>query len=101
MSLFYPNNLFNSHVYRYTYQVESPLCGKCRRVEETPYHIILQCSDLAGEALRLLGTQITEEEIQQEDTITLLNGSRNPDFLKICLDILAQQEYRDQIDLTD
>ena len=38
MSLFYPNNLFNSHLYRNTYQVESPLCGRCSRQEETPTH---------------------------------------------------------------
>ena len=100
MSLFYPNNLFNSHVYRHTYQVESPLCERCRREEETPYHIILQCSELAGEARKLLGKQISREEMLQQDTITLLNGSRNTIFLEICLDILAQHDYRHQIDLT-
>ena len=100
MSLFYPNNLFNSHIYRYTYQAESPLCRKCERKEETPYHIILECTDLAEEARRLLAKTISEEEIQINDTTTLLNGRNNPEFLKICLDILGLEEHRHHIDLT-
>ena len=100
MSLFYPNNLFNSHVYRHTYQIESPVCERCHREEETPYHIIMQCSEQAGEARRLLRLQTSEDEILQQDTITLLNGSRSHDFLKICIEILSQHNYRDQIDLT-
>ena len=100
MSLFYPNNLFNSNLYRNTYQIESPLCQRCRRQEETPYHIILECSNLAGEARRVLETEISEEETYLQDSTTLLNGSRNSDFLKICLEILSQHKYRDQVDLT-
>ena len=64
------------------------------------YHVILECSELAGEARTWLATQISEEELQQIDTVTLLNGRNNPNFLKICLDILEQHEYRSQIDLT-
>ena len=100
MSLFYPNNLFNSHVYRYTYQAESPLCRKCEREEETPYHIILECTELAEEARRLLAKNISVEEIQINDTTTLLKGRNNPEFLKICLDILGLEDYRHHIDLT-
>ena len=101
MSLFYPNNLFNSHIYRHTYQAESPLCRKCGRDEETPYHIILECSDLAEEAQRLLAKIISEDELRINDCITLLHGRKSPDFLKICVDILSQQEYRVHIDLNE
>lgn len=100
MSLMYSNNLFNSHIYRHTYLVESPLCRKCKQEEETPYHIILQCSDQSQEARRLLGEILAEEELQQEDSITLLNGSRHPVFLRLCLDILSENNYCDHVDLT-
>ena len=98
MSLFYPNNLFNSNVYRHTYVIESPLCAKCRKVEETPYHIIMECSEKSGEAYNILLTEINENEIN-EDTITLLKASRNQKFLKLCLEILSEHNYRDQINL--
>ena len=45
MSLMYPQNLMNSFLYRHTHSVESPLCQKCGREEETPYHVIWECSD--------------------------------------------------------
>ena len=99
MSLMYQNNLFNSNVYRHTYQVESPLCRKCKLVEETPYHIILQCSDKSEEAKQSLREVITEEELQIEDTTTLLNGSRHQPFLKLCLDIISGEDYSTNIDL--
>ena len=101
MSLFYPNNLFNDNVYRHTYQAESPLCRKCSVQEETPCHIILQCSNLSEVAYRHLRKEIGEERCRYEDTTTLLNASRSQDFIKTCLDILAQAEYRNQIDLTN
>ena len=99
MSLMYPNNLFNDYLYRHTYQVPSPLCQKCQQQEETPYHLILQCSDRAHEARQLLTETLSEEEIGQEDYITILNGSRHENFIKLCLEILSEGDYRDHIDL--
>ena len=96
MSLFYPNNLFNSNVYRNTYLTESPLCGRCGQDEETPYHIILECSDLATEARKYVEVN---NPIVHQNSVTLLNTSRNVEFLKICLTILSQHAYRDQIHL--
>ena len=98
MSLFYPNNLFNSNIYRHTYQIESPLCGRCGRNEETPFHVILECTDRSAEAYRLV-TKVVGENALQNDTITLLKASRNKDFLNLCLNILSQYEYRTHIDL--
>ena len=99
MSLMYPNNLFNDYLYRHTYQVPSPLCEKCHQTEETPYHIILQCSDQAAEAHRMLSEMLSGEELAQEDYIIILNGSRHENFLKLCLEILAQGDYREKIDI--
>lgn len=99
MSLMYPNNLFNDHLYRNTYLVPSPLCQNCEQQEETTYHIILECSHRANEARRLLGEILSEEEIIQNSYITILNGSRHENFVKLCLEILSQSTYRDQIEL--
>ena len=101
MSLMYPNNLFNDFVWRHTYQVQSPLCQKCHTQEETPYHIILQCSNRTTEARNYLQEIMTEEEVSQENSITILNGSRHRKFIKLCLEILTQGTYREEIILGD
>ena len=99
MSCMYTNNLFNSFLYQHTYLVESPLCRKCKIQEETPYHVLLQCSDKSQEARGILEKIIGEEEIEIEDSTTILNGRCHQPFLKICLDILSQQDYVVQVNL--
>ena len=99
MSLMYTNNLFNSNLYRNTYLVESPLCRRCKEKEETPYHMILECSEQSEEARQLLGDILSEQEIQMEDCTTILNGSRHPAFIRLCLDILSRCEYCVHVDL--
>ena len=96
MSMFYPNNLLNNNVYQLTYQIESPLCNKCKETEETAYHILLECSNLSGEAYQILESE-SNGNIVYQDSISLLNASRNKKFLKICLEILGQREHRHQI----
>ena len=95
MSLMYPNNLFNDFLYRHTYQIPSPLCQKCLQEEETPYHIILKCSNQAQKARKLLQEILSDDEISQEDCITILNGSRHENFIKLCLNILSEGTYKD------
>ena len=97
MSLMYPNNLFNDFIWRHTHLIASPLCQKCKQVEETPYHIILQCSNQANQARKMLEEILSTEEIDQEDYITILNGSRHQKFVKLCLEILSEGTYRDEI----
>ena len=83
-----------------TYLIESPLCDRYKLTEETPYHIILECSNLAEEARRIVSTVLNDEEISQDST-TLLNASRSKDFIKVCLEILSQHSYRDHIELNN
>ena len=99
MSLMYPNNLFNDFLWRHTYQVQSPLCQKCNLQEETPYHIIFQCSNRSNDAKTMLRKILSEDEISQEDSITILNGSRQENFIKLCLEILSVGNYREEIAL--
>ena len=99
MSCMYTNNLFNSFLYSHTYSVESPLCRKCKSQEETPYHILLQCSEKSQEARQILLQVLSEEELLMEDSTTILNGSRHQPFLKICLNILSENNYDVQVNL--
>ena len=101
MGLMYPNNLFNDFIWRHTYLIESPLCQKCQEVEETPYHIILQCSNRAIQARQMLEEILSTEEVEQEDYITILNGSRHQKFIKLCLEILSEGNYREEIILDE
>ena len=99
MSLFYPNNLMNSFLYKHTYLVESPLCPQCGVAEETPYHVICECSRNGEEIKEIMRNNISEGEIRLGDCTTLLNCSRDEKFIKICLQVLSDREFRDSVDL--
>ena len=101
MSMMYPNNLLNDFLWRHTYQVQSPLCHKCNLHEETPYHVILQCSQRAHEARQMLCELYNADEVAQEDYIIILNGSRHEKFIQLCLDILSEGAYRHEIILNE
>ena len=98
MSLFYPQNLFNSFVYRHTYQAESPLCSTCKTEEETPFHVIYECNSKSTE-IRNIVDKIAGEDTKYADTNTLLKCSRNEKFIKLCLEVLKQGKYRKEINL--
>ena len=100
MSLMYPRNLMNSFLYRHTHSVESPLCQKCGREEETPYHVIWECSDHPEEMQQLM-SGIIGDEVLQADCITLLNCSRQKRFIELCLEVLSQGQFRHHINLND
>ena len=100
MSIFYPQNLFNSFVYRHTYQTESPLCSRCKLYEETPFHVIYECScNNYKEKIQKLVDKIVGEDAQYQDCTTLLNCSRNEEFLKVCLQVIKQGHFRREINL--
>ena len=99
MSTMYQQNLMNSFVYRHTYVVESPLCPRCRSEEQTPYHIVWQCNEYAEDIQQLMINILGEEEVQQSDSITLLNCSRDPRFIQMCLTLLQEGDFRRDIDL--
>ena len=101
MSMMYPNNLLNDFLWRHTYQVQSPLCQMCNSHEETPYHVILQCSQHAHEARKMLCELYNADEVAQEDYIIILNGSRHEKFIRLCLDILSEGIYRHEIILNE
>ena len=98
MSIFYPNNLMNSFVYRHTYNTESPLCPRCLQKEQTAYHVIMECNQF-HERMNLITKKILgEEEATLDHHNTLLNCSRDPEFIKCSLDILRAGNFRRQIE---
>ena len=98
MSLFYPNNLMNSFVYRHTYNTESPLCPKCEENEEAPYHVIMECNNKLHIMLPLVEKLIGQEAAYIDHCNTLINCSRDPDFIKYSIEILKEREFRRKID---
>ena len=99
MSLFYPQNLFNSFVYRHTYCEESPLCPTCTISEQTAHHVICVCNNHSEEIRQTVRELVGEQELQQEDTTTLLNCSRDKTFLQLCLQTLREGNFRTHITL--
>ena len=97
MSLFYPQNLFNSFVYRHTYLTESPLCPKCKLKEETPFHVMYECNNSAR--IRNIVDKFVGEDNLYSDCNTLLNCSRNEEFIKACLEIIKKENFRKEINL--
>ena len=96
MSLFYPNNLMNSFVYRHTYNAESPLCTRCNMEEETPYHVIMECNDKSAE-IQNITYSILGEAAAEDHCNTLLNCSRESKFINCALEILQERPFRRNI----
>ena len=99
MSLFYPQNLLNSFVYRHTYSEESPLCTRCGLKEQTAHHVICECNTHSDEIRKRIIELVGEDELLKEDTTTLLNCSRDKTFLQLCLQALREGNFRTRIDL--
>ena len=98
MSIFYPNNLMNSFVYRHTYNAESPLCSRCHHEEESAYHVIMQCNNQSQRIQDIVYGIIGETAARVEHHNTLLNCSRDPQFIKCALEILNDGNYRRSIE---
>ena len=99
MSTMYEQNLMNSFVYRHTNTVESPLCPRCHSEEQTPHHVIGKCNSYSDEIQQLMTEILGQAESQHPDTTTILNCSRNPKFIYLCLMVLEEGEFRADIDL--
>ena len=98
MSLFYPNNLMNSFVYRHTYNAESPLCRRCKAKEETPYHIIMECNSQLEKMQSITSKLLGQTAASIDHCNTLINCSRNPEFIQCSLEILKGEDFPSKID---
>ena len=85
MSFMYPNNLLNSFLYRFNKQkFPSPLCS-CGEEIQTTKHVLFQCpaveDTLKDEAYNLMVQILGETEAAIDSSVTLLNASRNKQFM--------------------
>ena len=67
--------------------------------EQTPHHVIFQCNDHSEEIKQLMIEILGEEAAHEADSTTILNCSRDPRFIQLCLTILQEGEFRTEIDL--
>ena len=88
----------NSFVYRHTYNTESPLCSRCHHEEESAYHVIMQCNNHLQIIRNIVYGTIGEAAARVEHHNTLLNCSREPQFIKCALEILNDGNYRRSIE---
>ena len=101
MSLMYKNNLMNNFLWNQG-KVESPLCHMCNQLEETPEHILLECSAIDPELqTRIIQNYCKENQLEDiyeiDPYIGILNSSRNEGFMKDCLEVIKTTKLRETI----
>ena len=101
--MFYEQNLLNSFIYKIGRpEIPSPLCH-CGKEEQTSYHLVLNCdnvdSDLRVRAAHFLNMVVGE--IHAENSLVLLNASRDKQFMDCLVQIIEVQKHsvRNEIDL--
>ena len=95
LSLFYPNNILKSSLYKINSdKFPDPLCGCCEG-EENSFHILFHCrfveQSLREQALNLLKSTVGEAEAAQEDSIVLLKASKDEKFINSICEIVKTQ----------
>ena len=99
MSMMYKNNLTNSSLYKLG-RVPSPLCSLCEREEETADHLLFRCTEVEEELRRDVATtfrqanNLNERDDIETDFISILNCSRNKEFIKSCIHVLSSINIR-------
>ena len=88
ISLFYENNLLNSFLYRHNIPgVDSPLCT-CGKEDQTAHHFLTRCELVAANLREKARDSIQNAGIVVENSVELLNLSRNENFMNILVDIM-------------
>ena len=105
LSLFYENNLLNNFLHRYNPAVyTSPTCD-CGNEEQTAHHLLFRCelvdSDLRAEAQKEFKLAVGDELAAVDSTITIVNASRHPAFMRSLIHIikLLKTRLRSHIEL--
>jgi hypothetical protein len=100
MSLFYKNNLLNAFLFTtQKKQCESPLCV-CGLEEQTAFHILTNCQlveddvrqDIINRMLRW--NDVPSEDELHSDAITALNCSRDPAFIRMCVEVINTESLQ-------
>ena len=100
MSFLYKNNLLNGFLF-YTGQCDSPLC-ECGKRDQTSIHVLTSCdltpAELKSELKECIGrnNDMTVSEVEflpEYETIPLLNCSRDPMFIKLCINVIKHHPH--------
>ena len=104
MSLFYPNNLLNSFLFKVDKRTwTSPLCN-CLKEEQNALHLLTGCdivgSDTSDKAMALLrvcngafsSTGTHSEPELHNNPFSILNCSRDSRFIELCVEIVENEE---------
>ena len=101
MGMFYKNNLLNQSLWNLD-KVPSPLCAACSQQEETPAHILFECSAVNVELRTLskrhynrVNNRFGEDAL--DPYIGLLNARSDKDFIIVCIDIINSLQLRESI----
>ena len=97
LSFLYKQNLLNTFLYlAQSKKCASPIC-ECGTDEQTAHHILTSCQLVDDrprmEILRVVGL-CNEESDPPSDYITLLNCSRDHEFINSCIDIVNENKPR-------
>ena len=104
LSLFYKNNLLNDFLFRMK-QIASPLC-MCQKDEQTAFHLVTSCplveSELRNGATEIMNrcNEVSSDNELLNDHISLLNSSRDPDFIHHCLKIVKTKDLKLRKEIT-
>ena len=100
MSLFYTNNLLNSFLFRLNKERwVSPLC-KCGAEQQDALHLLTQCQLVGEERLNSLWelmcvcNNTKSNEDPTGNPYAIINCSRDPQFIKLCLEIVEIKELQ-------
>ena len=95
MSMFYPNNLFYSFLFRYdSKRFTSPEC-KCGRGEQNAFHILLYCKNIRSSEHAKAHQILSSDDKHSLDAIAtqptlLLSWSRSEGFLQMCYEMIEK-----------
>ena len=85
LSLFYPNNLLNSFLYRFNKdRFITPLCG-CGEGEQDATHVLTQCKMVKAVTKRKLVSLITEDFPIDTLRPFFSDWSKDPGFIQLCV----------------
>ena len=88
MSMFYENNLLNSFLFRRNNPAApSPICS-CGKEEQTVYHIVTRCELVNPNLRKKALNRLQSRGDVGETTMTLLNLSRDSDFMDTLSEII-------------
>ena len=99
LSLFYPNNLFNTFLFRYDSQrFPSPLCS-CGNGQQDALHVLLYCNHVNPNLRAQMEQMISKYPIHDRQLLSngkfLISWSRKNNFLGLCVEIY--NEIRDKL----